>query len=52
MLDNEVKSAIIGKKIKVKYFSILLDCTPDVIHQEQLTLIVRCVDVSTSPLKF
>ena len=48
LLGKKVKHLILEEIKAAKYFSILLDSTPDVSHIDQMTLIVRYVKVDSS----
>ena len=43
MLSCQIQKKIISMLTKAKYYSMILDCTPDVSKTEQLTVIVRFV---------
>ena len=51
MLASEIKNAIVKKIREAKYFSVVLYCTLEASHHEQMSLILRFVDVSTRPIK-
>ena len=51
LLASAIKSETIKKIKSAKYFSVLLDCTPDASHQEQIYLIIRYMDLSSNDVK-
>ncbi|XP_076037155.1 zinc finger MYM-type protein 1-like [Oratosquilla oratoria] len=49
LLASAIKEKILAEVKLAKYSSIILDCTPDISHIEQLTMILRYVDIKKEP---
>ena len=43
LIGSKIKNPILDLLRKYKYYSIILDCTPDVSHTEQLSVILRFI---------
>ncbi|XP_065454591.1 uncharacterized protein LOC135984077, partial [Chrysemys picta bellii] len=48
ILANAIKKKIVETAQSAKYFSIILNCTPDVSHVKQMAMIIRFVDMEKS----
>lgn len=48
LMGENIKFKILELAKKAKYFSILLDCTPDSSHQEQISICIRFVNLKST----
>ena len=51
ILATAIKKQITEAVTSAKYYSVVLDCTPDVSHVEQMTMILRFVDFAGSEIQ-
>lgn len=51
LMGKEVLSTILSEVKTAKYFAISVDSTPDISHVDQLTLILRFIDLSGKPVE-
>ena len=45
LISNHVLKEILASVTKSKYYSVILDCTPDVSRKEQMTVVLRSVEL-------
>ncbi|GJQ70545.1 hypothetical protein Trydic_g22946 [Trypoxylus dichotomus] len=50
LFSEKVKKEIVSDIKAAKYFSVLLGCTPDLSHQQQLSLVIRFVKTENNEL--
>lgn len=51
-MSNLTTNLIVGKVKEAKYFAIIMDCTPDISHKEQLSIIVCFLSFHTKNRSF
>ncbi|KAK0140221.1 Zinc finger MYM-type protein 1 [Merluccius polli] len=49
LLSSKIISAIVDNIKQARFFSIILDCTPDISHTEQLSVVIRVVSLKEKP---
>lgn len=45
LMSNNIRNKIIDYIKKAKYYTVIMDCTPDISHNEQLSLMIRVVNM-------
>nr|XP_046235720.1 uncharacterized protein LOC124054095 [Scatophagus argus] len=51
LLSSKIISEMVSDIKKAKYFSLILDCTPDISHTEQLSVVIRVVSLTEPCIK-
>ena len=51
LVGSRILSTILNAANCNKYYSIILDCTPDISHTEQMSLVIRYVDIEVANVK-
>lgn len=46
-MATNIKNSIVNDTKRAKYFSVILDCTPDMSHQEQMSLVLHFVNMAS-----
>ncbi|XP_062286941.1 zinc finger MYM-type protein 1-like [Scomber scombrus] len=48
LVGDKTLEEIVRRVTKAKYFSVIMDCTPDISHKEQLSIVLRIVNCEPS----
>lgn len=51
LISNKILKVIVSSLKAAKYFSVIMDCTPDTSHKEQLSIVLRCVEIKQKEVK-
>lgn len=44
LVGDKILQEIVRRVHKAKYYSVIMDCTPDISHREQLSVVLRIVN--------